>query len=167
MSNHRETTTGTTVQGEMGLGARRTWWVRKQSKIHQGERRPLRGEVWAPRGPEQRGYPDWHRAAVALPSPRVPLSAFRTPWDRRKTGNESCRERVCQTTTLGTEGGTFCTPVGGPWLRCPRPLCLSLIYPQPSVSLRLDVLPAPRLPVSGRRSSWGDPHGKPRSVCTP
>ena len=32
MNNHRETTTGTRAHsgGEMGWGARRTWWVRKQ-----------------------------------------------------------------------------------------------------------------------------------------
>ena len=40
MNNHRETTTGTRAHsgGEMGWGARRTWWVRKQEgKIHQGK----------------------------------------------------------------------------------------------------------------------------------
>lgn len=47
-----------------------------ESKIHQGERRSLGEEVWAPRGPEQCRYPGWHRAAAALPSPRVPLSAL-------------------------------------------------------------------------------------------
>lgn len=50
----------------------------------------------------------------------------------------------------------------GPTAAVPTPsVSVSLICPQPSMSLRLDVLPAPRPPVSGRRSSWGDPHGKP------
>lgn len=79
MNNHRETITGTTVQGEMGARARRTWWVRKQRAKPtregggpSGQRSGLLGAtaVWPLVGT---------KGAVALPS--LPP---RKPWDRRK-----------------------------------------------------------------------------------
>lgn len=67
MNNHRETMPGTTVQGEMG-GKENVVGQKTEGQTHQGERRMLRAEVWAPGGQDSTGTRTGTEGAAAVPS---------------------------------------------------------------------------------------------------
>lgn len=125
MNNHRETTTGTRAHsgGEMGWGARRTWWVRKQEgKIHQGKGTNLGAAgllEWGPRGGNTGSWTGTERA-TALPSGE---SLLHSPGGhgtggKYRTKRHTIQQVVHQTTIPGTKKtprlGNSPSPVWGP-----------------------------------------------------
>lgn len=85
MHTHRETIAGTTVRAKMGEGRGERGGSESGGQTHQGKKRTLRAEVWAPGGWGRQRHLDGHQggSGSALPgSPLHPRAPSKESWGR-------------------------------------------------------------------------------------